>query len=440
MKNSLAKLVVVSACFALGLTGCEIGGEGVSPECNYDVDCGPGLSCIAEECVSPVDLCASEHDCAWGQTCVDGVCKDPCASDDECPAGNFCDRGDCRPGCRSDADCPAGSTCFVALYECVKTGCESDDDCAAGEKCNFGECVAVGCVIDEDCPAGEKCNFGECVAADCVLDEDCPIGEQCLNGSCELAGCQTDADCMAGQHCQDGACTVIVGCANDSDCGPDQQCVAGTCETAGCQTDADCLPDESCIAGACQAAQCLTDSDCPPGQLCQSGVCVSGDCQSDYDCLPGEFCSGGSCISSGCLDSNTPIMQEVEPNDDLITINNNIVGEVEALVLRGIANNPADSLDGFRFQCSVEATVFFTLKHECNGADLNLLLFKMIGPGPDQTSGTADDVVEQVIATNIPPPTCAEAIAAPLHQGETYDLVVQAVSGGANYIVEVCLP
>jgi Cys-rich repeat protein len=165
--------------------------------------------------------CASDADCADGETC---------SAAGECVPENIDTNGDGpddpQPECTVDADCPDGETC-AADGTCVADSdpgnggedreCATADDCAAGETCTpDGTCIPqageLPCASDADCDAGEVCSdAGFCAAAD-DPDPPGPIGGGLGGGGSGGGGgggpatCTEDADCASGQVCANGLC------------------------------------------------------------------------------------------------------------------------------------------------------------------------------------------------------------------------------------------
>lgn len=139
--------------------------------CEADQDClgnPAGRYCDAGKCVQ----CKDDEQCTGdGQSCVQGVCKEPCTQNEECPLFHACQEGSCvETGCTSDRECvlAAGrgqgasredarlSKCLPSsenpdVKEC-KIPCENDGACGSElEVCESGYCKFVGCDNDEEC-------------------------------------------------------------------------------------------------------------------------------------------------------------------------------------------------------------------------------------------------------------------------------------------------
>lgn len=200
--------------------------ENTVDECRYDGDCPWGFKCsenlvgvnkcvFASECelgssckdsnekcaegsnwyvcVSVVDECYYDNDCAYGKNCDLAIGRPHrCVDADECSVGNDCDEGQsCVPGehwlicsaveddCSTDEDCPYDRGCITETSpnQCVwKSTCHEDADCnprVCKRVGNWSECRwgPNFCASDSDCPPFDLCDmrfvfFGLCVYVD----------------------------------------------------------------------------------------------------------------------------------------------------------------------------------------------------------------------------------------------------------------------------------
>ena len=203
----------------------------------------PGMQEIADEIDNDcdgqidegIDQCNSDVDCAQGETCVNGLCRAA-----ECvPAGGEYDMfenpdAQCCPGLTAvsqaglvDGECvPIPCGCFV----CVRCG---DGICGPGEDlCSCAQdCDDAACAADSDCGAGQVCFNGVC-SVDCVdmdgdgfcAGQDCDDLDSAVNpGAIEVQD-QRDNDC-------DGQIDEEMACSSDMDCAAGQMCVNGVCTT-----------------------------------------------------------------------------------------------------------------------------------------------------------------------------------------------------------------
>lgn len=139
--------------------------------------------------------CDEETPCNFGETCVDGTCRESaCATSAQCPIETYCAPSRrCEPGCEADADCQAGYRCNNSTTPgtCEQKPCESSHvDCGFREFCNqgTGECYDAGgqyckpCEpesVTTDCGADGICYGGYC-APDCAGGRECPSGFDCV--------------------------------------------------------------------------------------------------------------------------------------------------------------------------------------------------------------------------------------------------------------------
>lgn len=264
----------------------------------------------------PTNCGACGHNCAPGQSCVEGVCG--CGAVGSC-AGSCCANVcvDAETDARNCGTC--GHVC-TAQERCVSGRCACGfQECGPGTTCCGGGCVtletdAKHCgSCGRACAGNDRCTGGHCVCGFLV----CAVGSGCCDGACtdlaSPANCGTcGRRCAEGERCADGVCS----------CGL-QQCVPGTiCCGGGCMRPCpaprvlnratchcDCPPDrpKDCN-GTC--AICCADADCRGGKTCRNGACVcpaglkdcSGRCAAccgDGDCQGGKHCRNGTCSCVG---------------------------------------------------------------------------------------------------------------------------------------------
>lgn len=284
----------------------------IGAECTLDNDCASGRLCIERRCVG----CSVNVQCRPGYTCQAGDCVRNCGSNAECPNGLVCLSGSCTgcitssdcqdstlvcnassrcAHCQSRAECPAGKACLPG--GCGT--CSTDGDCGAGALCEQGVCTAGNCHGNADCAANEACLSRTC--SQCTADSQCRAGQLCINQACVTGNCRSVIDCAPGQVCLGNQCGA---CANDGDCGSGKLCLAGPsglrCTPGTCRFDADCTGSSAgmlCVSNTCQP--CGSANPCPSGKICNAtGRCVIGDCFSNFDCTgskAGWACLGGNC-------------------------------------------------------------------------------------------------------------------------------------------------
>jgi len=202
-------------CIATDCSTCE-NNACVDPECCTDDDC-PNGECINGSCVDGCqEECCSNTDCTATDcsTCVSNACVDPeCCTDDDCLDGqcidNKCEK--CEEECCSDADCPAGQTCVDGI---CKEPCTADGDCTGTEcsTCENNWCKDPECCNNEDCQNTPNlqcsiCNGDNtCSQPQCCVDADCTEpGYICVGNACVPEG-----ECNANKPCggQNSLCDI----------------------------------------------------------------------------------------------------------------------------------------------------------------------------------------------------------------------------------------
>lgn len=309
----------------LSLTACKEDTKTAKGEagesCTRRQDCGSGLSCIDNRCVSEEDSqtadggmaatsggkagesCTRRADCQAGLACVDQVCQTemlPAMGDAGVPG----QRGERGETCTARNDCKAGLGCVggrcreneynltVQPNECFRVECEATADCCQ----DF--------VPSLNCPTlKSECDLGDAFSCQ-EYASDCNCNFVCEESLCAFKNsCVTSNDCnFARPVCTGQKC---VQCALKADCAdPSAECVAGVCREA-CTRNEQCPLFFSCDAGKCVDTGCKTDRECyfatqDPRSTCVETKCVT-PCDTDSECL-GDFnvCDKGRCIFVGC--------------------------------------------------------------------------------------------------------------------------------------------
>lgn len=265
---------------------------------------------------TPGPTCAGNEDCAGGELCRDGVCREACRTDADCEGAlSVCDTttGICV-GCVSDAECAVDERCLAS--QCT-FACGTDGACGDGQTCDrdTGECTDRECETAEECREGSDCVEGQCVAAEPVI---CAPGtSRCADGTEAVLLCSGDGTREAEQPCNDGEV-----CEQDGDaascvrfsCTPDEVfCVddntAALCDAAGTGvTELPCRPDQYCELGVCQARECEPSTTVCDGDdlvVCDSlgAQATTTPCDESGACASAEFgcrCRSGACEERVC--------------------------------------------------------------------------------------------------------------------------------------------
>jgi hypothetical protein len=256
------------------MTAC--GGDSGSSSDTGTTDTGGGVA-SADQGFPEFTACDDNTDCAGGEICRDGHCREACDVDFPCEGGL--------------------TTCDLDLGYCVENEneneCEGDSDCSGGFECLDYTCVPIDDII---CEAGRlTCDDNTLVtcSADGTTEERLDCGDRlCVvidgGGRCDEAICEPDE----------------AGCLDDA--------TAFLCDSTGTvRTEIQCAEDRYCDLGTC------LDGVCEPNSVeCDGNVIVScddlGAPATTFVCSGTLGCSDGECVE-GCGDG---IVQDGEECDD----------------------------------------------------------------------------------------------------------------------------
>jgi hypothetical protein len=312
-------------CVACGLS-TNAGCEGNTPTCertgdgadNYicracadDADCGGNRTCIQDD---PATLDVNEGRCSGCNVLTNEGCSNPtpicnavdggercevCVANDECAVGQECVQGSCREcNPQTHAGCPQNQLC--CNFECVPTnnvnGCE-----VCGVQCDT---VDSRTCLNRECVCGEA-GTGACGGATPFCDDqdencvtcrdnaDCPPGPRPLCVDTNIGGGGSVPQC---QECEPG---TNIGCDANSDT---PFCDADRYICRGCELDGEC--------GDPGQGECVDDGSC---QLCDpvdnvgcsaNGASVCNDQFECVGCQAHEQCAsnanGNICINQRC--------------------------------------------------------------------------------------------------------------------------------------------
>jgi Cys-rich repeat protein len=235
-------------------------------ECIVDADCLNGQTCSSNVCSGGCDTAYQYKDNDVVKCCSNLVFDNMCCQtgykgcNGTCCREDLCINGACVD-CASDTDCANGQTCSSNV-------CSGACDTAYQYKDNDVVKCCSNLVFDNMCcQTGYKGCNGTCCREDL-----------CINGAC--VDCASDTDCANGAVCVNGSCSSDVikdcgGACTDNQTCVDTQCCAGLdnpeCWNANnggcCPTDTECT-SAGCCSRACNGGCCLR------GQTCVNDVCV----------------------------------------------------------------------------------------------------------------------------------------------------------------------
>ncbi len=147
--------------------------------------------------------CSGSADCAWGQTCTDGMCVGVCHSNEECGKGFWC-----RP---TEESAMLGAPILIGTCTAYQ---EEGESCGGFVPSWFATQCAPGLVCT-DTPPFIADVPGVC-RQPCETDEGCPESQYC--GSNNV--CRADGACFEHNDCYDsGNSYITVKCLGYATCG-----------------------------------------------------------------------------------------------------------------------------------------------------------------------------------------------------------------------------
>ncbi|MBT4314846.1 MAG: hypothetical protein HOD54_02005 [Candidatus Magasanikbacteria bacterium] len=230
----------------------------------------------------------AEIDCSDSQYSVCAKCVNTSAVEMLDGVDNDCDGSLMDGECATDADCADGQTCNPDTHQCV--GCLTDEACNDDNACTTDTCVDNVCLNDPISGCAASCDpqndlgelgedAGDCFPYKPEGMDDTIYGWGCLDSTCVQY--EDDGDEFYGDveyYCDDGI---------DGDLDGDVDC-----DDVDCVDDAACLPDPECV----------DDADCEAGFVCTDGACVEEPVDpgtfddKDGDCYCGI--GAGQCVTS----------------------------------------------------------------------------------------------------------------------------------------------
>ena len=155
--------------------------------------------------------------------------------DGECDT--FCPRADedCASACASDGECAVGQACVSgACKEASPSGCSNDGECAVGQVCVSGACTIATTTADCGGFAGLVCD----------PTEFCEYAAGAMCGAADQLGtCATRPDFCTAQY------DPVCGCDNTTYSNACQAAVAGTSVFSDGPCAVACSADSECLAG-----------------------------------------------------------------------------------------------------------------------------------------------------------------------------------------------
>lgn len=314
---------------------------GPYPECQVDVDCGPGTICTSDVCVPACDQTGGAT-CSAPEACVDGRCLElgaTCTASTECgdgPPFATCVAGACALGCGATSNaCDGNRVCSAAGFCDVAPRCTVSSDCGHPDLyCLDGSCTrrcdrpgGLACYGDSTCDINGRCSGANpiggacednaecssefCLALvaptmdvyctrPCAATSDCPFGYTCLRVS-GAKQCVREESLTGGAMLDTpsgGMCTAEVNTCQSLLCSNTDRCVER------CSSDADCAAfGTSCVTlelasgnGTTFLQVCLTSNGFATGASCgNNGQCASGICNRYVSACQIPCCSHADC-------------------------------------------------------------------------------------------------------------------------------------------------
>ncbi|MEM9729989.1 MAG: hypothetical protein AAF997_15520 [Myxococcota bacterium] len=241
-------------CFLCEDDDCDAQPPPERQACMTAGDCAVGELCTDVGCTA---TCQELLDCAFGTTCLEGLCRNPLEPEPVLV-------GDDDPG-TPNPDPPAAQ-------------CQFNFECGNGRVCVDGSCLFT--CIDMACPGTQQCRDGAC--------------RPCLDDEC-LTNCSDDTQCEDHEYCSDFQC--IPDTRPETFC-PENACQEGrVCRNGQCRTP--CETNDECgrIDATIRFCELVGDET-----LCVRSVEVLAECQLSIDCGLGDECVDGGCVTtSGAL-------------------------------------------------------------------------------------------------------------------------------------------
>ena len=217
--------------------------------CDADGDCGDGLACTSDRCVSgqcqntPV-VCPDDGDvCNGPEACnpATGLCVSgpPAANGTSCADATLCNGAE---------TCQSGTCLAGTPLVCADANPCTDDSCNPGTGCvhtnNTAPCADDGNPCTDDVCAAGSCTHPSDDSHTCSDGFDC-TGDACVAGACLSWYAPVPGCCDYNSDCNDGVTATTDTCVG----GPN-----GTCSnvvTGSCTSAAQCNDSNVCTTDAC---------------------------------------------------------------------------------------------------------------------------------------------------------------------------------------------
>lgn len=241
----------------------------------------------------PYQPCSRDKRCVKPQICLlrpqvtSGTCVQACATDGECAAGQTC-TGRFQPDRHLGQ--PARRYCRRASVDLGGDCSRLTDGCKPGLQCARGRTCVRACKVDTDCQRDERC---EPVPEERTFGRPAPpLYHACVKAAVKEGGaCSHGAHprCGRGLRCHRNRCVKL--CAADAGCGTGRIC-DGRGTVAQVKPGAESSPGfRYCRRAAAQGQRCSRhwsrDVGCQEGLTCYRGRCRQ-PCTSQDDCPAGD--------------------------------------------------------------------------------------------------------------------------------------------------------
>lgn len=240
------------------------------------------------------DVCLSDEDCPYHETCHERECVDICTVHNGVSVINKCGR---NAFCYAASDHTAFCRCYSGysgnpILGCAPNldtlrSCNADQDCPYHELCHQRKCVDVcqyynGSLVDNKCGRNAYCfEVAEHSArCSCYSHYNGDPYAHCVKAITAGVSCQTNHDCGVYSACYNNkcvdACKLHNGNIVDYKCGRKAYCYISYAHVASCK----CLPNfigdpfTECKKSPDGEISCKSNDECPSHTACYAEKCV----------------------------------------------------------------------------------------------------------------------------------------------------------------------